>query len=74
LMTQPAYAKMEAKMTDHYRIYTQVDGDDGEVYYVKGWQFVDRTGVYAIVPYSEDNPDVYSTDDLPEDAHTLEFL
>jgi hypothetical protein len=29
--------------------FTQVDGDDGEIYYVKGYAFVNRTGVCALV-------------------------
>lgn len=31
-------------------LYTQVDGDSGEVIYVKGGCLVNRTGVYALLP------------------------
>lgn len=36
--------------TGKYALYTQVDGEDGEVYYLRGKHFVNRTGVYALIP------------------------
>jgi len=33
-----------------YVFYTQVDGEDGVVYYLKGVQNVNRTGIFALIP------------------------
>jgi len=33
-----------------YVFYTQIDGDDGEVYYLKGVHNVNRTGIFALIP------------------------
>jgi hypothetical protein len=40
---------VEAKMAEGV-LYTQVDADD-DVVYVKGNHLVNRTGVYAVIPF-----------------------
>jgi len=42
-------ALLRAHTKGRYVIYTQIDGDSGEVVYVRGWHLVNRTGVYALL-------------------------